>query len=258
MIEAGVTPNSSTFISVSKAAGKLGDINKCHEVYRYASECGLHCNTSVGTALIDMYSKCGALSDAQVLFDSRFNGFLVNTPWNAMITDVYTFCCVFNSIAALKCLKSLKETHRMALKCGFDLMKISASNSLADAYCKCESLEAGEKTLLGACRIHGNAELGEIAAQKILSTLPEYPSAYILLSNTYIDSGLHKDGVSLRDVMKERGIRKEPGYSWISVRGEVDKFFAGDQQHPQKDKIYTMLQDYTMNIMYMNYEQEFN
>lgn len=500
MIEAGITPNSSTFLSVSKAVGQLGDLNKCHEVHGYASEWGLDCNASVGTALIDMYSKCGSLSDARVLFDSNFMNCLVNTPWNAMITgysqadchlealelfttmcqndvkpDVYTFCCVFNSIAALKCQKSLKETHGVALKCGFDATETSASNALADAYVKCESLEAGEEVfdgmekkdivswttmvtaycqysewgkalsifslmrnegvapnhftfsgvitacgglclleygqqihglickasldtdtciesalidmyakcgnlkeakkiferisnpdtvtwtaiistyaqhglvedalqlfrkmersaakvnavtllcilfacshggmvedglkifnqmedtygvvpemehyacvvdllgrvgrldeavefidrmpiepdemvwqaLLGACRIHGNAELGETAAQKILSIRPEYPSTYVLLSNTYMESGLHENGVSWRDVMKERGIRKEPGYSWITVRGEVHKFYARDQQHPQKDKIYTMLEELTRHIKYMRNEPEF-
>ncbi|KAG5015143.1 hypothetical protein JHK82_020828 [Glycine max] len=63
---------------------------------------------------------------------------------NNIQSDLYTFCCVFNSIAALKCLKSLRETHGMALKCGFDAMQISATNALADAYAKCDSLEAVE------------------------------------------------------------------------------------------------------------------
>ncbi|CAL5213872.1 unnamed protein product [Lathyrus oleraceus] len=499
MIEVGVSPNKTTFLCVSKAVGLLGDITKCREVHRYASEWGLDCNASVGTALIDMYSKCGFLSDARVFFDSKFRSCLVSAPWNAMITgysqagchlealeiftrmcqnfikpDLYTFCCVFNSIAALKCLKPLKETHAVALKSGFSVREISVSNALADAYVKCESLEAGEKvfyrmekkdivswttmvtaycqysqwgkalatfshmrsegstpnrftfssvitacgglcllehgqqihglickasldtdsciesalidmyskcgnlieakniferisnpdtvtwtaiistyaqhghvedalqlfrkmeqsavkvnavtllcilfacshggmvkdglrifnqmegtygvvpemehyacvvdllgrvgrldeavefinrmpiepdemiwqTLLGACRIHGNSELGETVAQKILSAQPEHSSTYVLLSNTYMESGLLEDGVSLRDVMKERGIRKEPGYSWISVRGEVHKFYARDQQHPQKDKIYTMLEELTRNIKYMHYEPE--
>ncbi|KAL2343617.1 hypothetical protein Fmac_004902 [Flemingia macrophylla] len=502
MIDVGVTANNFTFVSVSKAVGQLGDIHKCHQVHRYASNLGLDSNTLVGTALIDMYSKCGSVSDAQALFESNFSGCLINTPWNAMITgysqagshletlqlftrmcqndvkpDVYTFCCVFNSIAALKCLKSLRETHGMALKCGFDTMQISATNALADAYVKCDSLVAGEnifnrmeekdivswttmvtaccqysewgkavaifsqmrnegfvpnhftlssvitacgglclleygqqvhsltckasmdtetciesalidmyakcgnltgakkiferisnpdtvswtaiiftcaqhglvedalqlfrkmeqsdakinavtllcilfacshrgmveeglrifhqmeytygvvpemehyacvvdllgrvgrlneavefiskmpiepndmvwQTLLGACRIHGNTRLGEAAAQKILSTRPQHPSTYVLLSNTYIESGLYQDGVSLRDTMKERGIKKEPGYSWISIRGEVHKFYAGDQQHPQKDKIYTLLEQLTSNLKSMpRHDSEFS
>ncbi|KAF7824786.1 pentatricopeptide repeat-containing protein [Senna tora] len=486
MVESGFKPNNFTFISVSKAVGQFGDINKCHEIYKFASKWGLDSNTVVGTALIDMYAKCGSLADARLLFDSKFKFCQVSTPWNAMLTgysqsgshqealelftrmcpsdvepDIYTFCSVFNSIAALKCLKFLRETHGMAWKCGYDVVKISTLNALSDAYAKCGSLEAVEKvfdrmeekdivswttmvtaycqysewekaliifsqmreegytpnnftfssvitacaglclleygqqihglickanldtedciesalidmyakcgnlidakkvferlsnpdtitwtsiisayaqhglvedalqlfrkmiqfgakpnsvtflcvlfacshggmieeglnifhlmedkygmvpemehytcvvdllgrvgrlndamefigrmpiepnemiwqTLLGACRIHGNTELGEIAAQNILSTKPECPASYVLLSNTYIESGLYEDGFSLRDVMKERGVKKEPGYSWISVRGEVHKFYAGDEQHPQKDEIYTIFSD---------------
>ncbi|MED6192305.1 hypothetical protein PIB30_009119 [Stylosanthes scabra] len=448
MIEEGVEPNSFTFLSVSKAAGQFGDINKCREVHRYACKWGLDSNTAVGTALIDMYSKCRFLSDAQVLFYSKFTCCPVNTPWNAMITgysqagfdqdslhlfatmrqndvkpDVYTFSCVFNSISALKCPKTLAVTHGMALKFGYGVMEISSLSALADAYAKCESIEAAEKvfnrmeekdkvswitmitaycqysvlekalavfsqmrnegfapnhftfssvitacrglclleygqqvhalickatldseacigsalidmyakcgnpmeakkiregisnpdtvtwtaiistyaqhglvkdalqlfrkmehhvgmvddglkifhrmedaynvvpemehyacvvdllgrhgcldeamefiekmsikpnemvrhTLLGACRIHGNAKLGETAAQMILSIQPEHPSAYVLLSNTYL----------------------ELAHSWISVRGEVHKFYAGDQQHPEKDRIYTVLQEFS-------------
>ncbi|KAF1858862.1 hypothetical protein Lal_00032250 [Lupinus albus] len=279
MIEAGVTLSSSTFVTVSKAVGLLGDLNKCHEVHRYATRWGLDSNTFVGTALIDI-SHLEALE----LFKKMRQ--------NDVKPDVYTFCCVLNSIAALKCLKSLRETHGLALKYGFDVKAISALNALADAYAKCESLEAVEKctacgglcllehghqihglickasldtetcvesalidihrgmvedglkifhqmedtygvvpemqhyacvvdllgrvghldeavefidrmpiepnemiwqTLLGACRIHGNAELGKSVAQNILSTRPQYPSTYVLLSNTYIESGLYED-----------------------------------------------------------------
>ncbi|KAK4276343.1 hypothetical protein QN277_019301 [Acacia crassicarpa] len=492
MVESGITPNNFTFISVSRAVGQLGDVNKCHEIYRFASKWGLDSNTVVGTALIDMYARSGSLNDARFLFDSNFTFCQVNTPWNALLTgysqsgshhealelfarmcqndvklDIYTFCSVFSSIAALKDLKFLRETHAVAWKHGHDVMKISALNALTDAYAKCRSLEAVEmlfdgmeekdivswttlvtaycqfsewekaliifsqmrregyvpndftfsivitacaglcllefgqqfhglickaslvteaciesalidmyakcgnlddakkvferisnpdtvtwtaiisayaqhglvegafhffrrmvqcgakpnavtllcvlfacshggmveeglnhfhimeetygvvpemehfacvvdllgrvgcineavefirkmptkpnemiwQTLLGACRIHGNTEFGQIAAQNILSTKPEYPATYVLLSNTYVESGLHEDGVSLRNIMKERGVKKEPGYSSIFLRGVVHKFYAGDEQHPQKDEIYTMLDKLMTNMM---------
>ncbi|KAI9074454.1 hypothetical protein K1719_043573 [Acacia pycnantha] len=169
MVESGATPNNFTFISVSKAVGQLGDVNKCHDIYRFASKWGLDSNTVVGTALIDMYARSGSLNDARFLFDSNFTFCQVNTPWNALLTgysqsgshhealelfarmcqndvklDIYTFCCVFNSIAALKDLKFLRETHAVAWKHGHDVMKISALNALTDAYAKCGSLEAVE------------------------------------------------------------------------------------------------------------------
>ncbi|KAJ7963887.1 Pentatricopeptide repeat-containing protein [Quillaja saponaria] len=408
----GIIPNIFTLISVSKAVGKFGDVNKCNEVHRYASKLGMNSNVMVGTALIDMYSKCGFPGDARFIFET-FACCEVNTPWNAMITgysqcgcnkealelfvrmckngvkpDVYTFCSVSNATAALKYLDFIREIHGMVLKCGFDSMVISVSNAIADAYAKSGSLEDVKKvfarmeerdivswttlvtaycqcsewekalaiftqmqkegvtpnhftfssvpcfmcypllagvwsadswplmqayaqhglvedaiqlfremeqlgaeinavtflcvlfacshagrvgrlddavefirsmpvepnemiwqTLLGACRTHGNAELGEIAAQKILSVCPEHPATYVLLSNTYIESGLYEDGVNLRDAMKACGIKKEPGYSWISMRGRVYKFYAGDQQHPQKDEIYAMLEQIIGSVL---------
>ncbi|XP_028763091.1 pentatricopeptide repeat-containing protein At1g11290, chloroplastic-like isoform X1 [Neltuma alba] len=500
MVESRITPNNFTFISVSKAVGQLGDVNKCHEIYKFASKWGLDSNTVVGTALIDMYAKCGSLTDARFLFDSKFTFCQVSTPWNALLagysqsgshhealkvftrmcqndvkSDIYTFCSVFNSIASLKHLKFLRETHAVAWKQGHDVMKISTLNALIDAYAKCGSLEVVEtlfdrmeekdivswttlvtaccqfsewekaliifyqmrregyvpndftfsivitacaslgllefsqqlhglickaslvteaciesalidmyakcgnlvdakkvferisnpdtvtwtaiisayaqhglvegalqffrkmvqwgakpnavtllcvlfacshggmvkegldifhlmeetygvspemehfacvvdllgrvghlneamefirkmpiepnemiwQTLLGACRIHGNTELGEIAAQNILSTMPDYPATYVLLSNAYIESGLYEDGVSLRNIMKERGVKKDPGYSSISLRGVVHKFLAGDKQHPQKDEIYTMLDKLMTNIASIH-DMDFN
>ena len=84
-------PNMYTVISVSKAIGNLGDTRKGKEVQNYVSEFGLESNVLVRTALIDMFSKCGSLSDARSVFDLRFTSCGVNTPWNAMISG-YTQC----------------------------------------------------------------------------------------------------------------------------------------------------------------------
>ncbi|PNX93839.1 pentatricopeptide repeat-containing protein [Trifolium pratense] len=44
------------------------------------------------------------------------------------------------------------------------------------------------QTLFGACRIHGNTELGYTTTQKILSTQPEHSSTYVLFVQHY---GMH-------------------------------------------------------------------
>ncbi|XP_023549692.1 pentatricopeptide repeat-containing protein At3g16610-like [Cucurbita pepo subsp. pepo] len=487
----GVTPDAQTFISIAKAIGMLRDVNKAKEISRYASELGMDSNTLVGTGLIDMHSKCGSLQEARSIFDSHFTNCRVNGPWNAMISgylqsefnekalelfakmclnnvhlDRYTYCSVFNAIAALKCLSLGKKVHARAIKSGLEVNNISISNAVANAYAKCGSLEdlrkvfysmeerdlvswttlvtaysqcsewdkaieifsnmreegfapnqfafssvlvscaslclleygqqvhgvickvgldmdkciqsalidmyakcgslaeakkvfdkisdadtiswtaiiAGHaqhgmvddalqlfrrmdqlgvepnavtflcvlfacshgglveeglqyfklmketyglvpgmehyscivdllsrvgrlndamefiskmpiepnemvwQTLLGACRVHGNVELGELAARKIRSFKAENSATYVLLSNTYIESGSYKDGLSLRNVMKEQGVKKEPGCSWIAVNGTLHKFYAGDQQHPEKDKIYAKLEELRLKV----------
>jgi hypothetical protein len=42
-------------------------------------------------------------------------------------------------------------------------------------------------------------------------------------------------------VMKDRGIDKVPGWSWIEVKNEVHSFNAEDRLHPRTDEIYEML-----------------
>ncbi|XP_004301985.1 PREDICTED: pentatricopeptide repeat-containing protein At5g16860-like [Fragaria vesca subsp. vesca] len=71
--------------------------------------------------------------------------------------------------------------------------------------------------LLATCRVHENVELGEISAEKIFSIRPKHSATYVLLSNTW--TGSYEDGLSLRDVMKDQGLKKEPGSSWISKCG---------------------------------------
>jgi Flp pilus assembly protein TadD len=43
--------------------------------------------------------------------------------------------------------------------------------------------------LLIACRIHGNVEMAECAAKRILELQPENASAYVLLSTIYAAAG---------------------------------------------------------------------
>ncbi|KAG0496147.1 hypothetical protein HPP92_000838 [Vanilla planifolia] len=41
--------------------------------------------------------------------------------------------------------------------------------------------------------------------------------------------------------MKEIGVKKEPGYSWIEVGNEVHRFMVGDSWHPQSPKVHAHL-----------------
>lgn len=72
--------------------------------------------------------------------------------------------------------------------------------------------------LLGACVIHGNVELGEVAAKWLFELEPENPGNYVLLSKLYSAVRRWKDAENVRDVMDEKGLRKAPAHSLIEVR----------------------------------------
>jgi hypothetical protein len=97
-------------------------------------------------------------------------------------------------------------------------------------------------SLLGACRIYHNIEIGEIAAENLLQLQPDVASHYVLLSNIYSSAGLWDKAMNLRRRMKAMGVKKEPGCSWIEYGDEVHKFLAGDLSHPQSEKLHDFLE----------------
>jgi hypothetical protein len=53
----------------------------------------------------------------------------------------------------------------------------------------CKAHVAARMSLLGACRIHGNVEMGERVAKLVLELEPENAAAYVLLSNIFAAVG---------------------------------------------------------------------
>ncbi|KAI9199164.1 hypothetical protein LWI28_028512 [Acer negundo] len=97
-------------------------------------------------------------------------------------------------------------------------------------------------SLLGACRIHQNVEIGEIAAHNLFRLEPDVASHYVLLSNIYSSARLWDKAMDVRRKMKEMGVRKEPGCSWIEFGDEIHKFVAGDGSHPQSEQLHGFLE----------------
>ncbi|KAK4776498.1 hypothetical protein SAY86_005186 [Trapa natans] len=69
--------------------------------------------------------------------------------------------------------------------------------------------------LLGACVIHENVDLGEIAAKKLFELEPQNTGNYVLLGKIYSASGRWKDAENVRNIMTQIGLRKLPAHSLI-------------------------------------------
>lgn len=101
------------------------------------------------------------------------------------------------------------------------------------------------QSLLAACREYGNIELGEQAAKCILALGPQDVTTYVQLSNIYAAAGRWDDVNRVRKMMKDVGLKKKPGFSWIEVKNKVHTFVVGDRSHPQTEEIYAELQRLT-------------
>ncbi|KAF8364843.1 hypothetical protein HHK36_033175 [Tetracentron sinense] len=66
-------------------------------------------------------------------------------------------------------------------------------------------------SLLQACRVHGNVELGEFVARQLFELEPKNPGGYVLLSNIYAGAGRWDDVARIRTRLNEKGMKKIPG-----------------------------------------------
>ncbi|EXB66609.1 hypothetical protein L484_024905 [Morus notabilis] len=95
------------------------------------------------------------------------------------------------------------------LKTAYELLKLMPVEPHARAW----------GALLGACKLHCNIEIGELVASKLLEIEPQNAGNYVLLSNIYAAAERWLDISLVRNKMKERGVKKIPGRSWISSEG---------------------------------------
>ncbi len=91
--------------------------------------------------------------------------------------------------------------------------------------------------LLGACRIHGNLEMGECIARRVLEWDPGNSAGYVLLSNIYAAAGNWDLSATVQKLRLKRGVRRQQGRTCIEVNNEAHTFVVDDQEHPQINEI---------------------
>jgi pentatricopeptide repeat protein len=168
-------------------------------------------NNITFTGILSACSHAGLLNEGMQYFDQMRQDYCIEPTM-----DHYT--CMVDLLGRAGC---LDEAHAFIQKMPFEP-------------------DAGVwGALLGPCRIHSNLTLGISTAERLLEL--EYPGHYVLLSNIYAAAG-RWDGVGkVRAMMKNKGIKKDPGCSWINVKNKVHAFIVGGKSHPQLPEIYVVL-----------------
>jgi len=93
------------------------------------------------------------------------------------------------------------------------------------------------RALLGACRWHKDIKRAEYAAENALKLDPNNASIYVLLSNIYSAANRWDDKAKMLLKMKENGIKKIPGQTWIEINGKIHTFLVDDNSHKQSNEI---------------------
>ncbi|KAL3837900.1 hypothetical protein ACJIZ3_022491 [Penstemon smallii] len=274
-------PNSVTLMTVLPGCASLAALTKGKKIHAYAIRNALEYDVAVGSALVDMYAKCGCLNMSRRVFNRMPNRNVIT--WNVMIMaygmhgkgdealalfqsmvaevkpNGVTFIAIFAACShsgmvdeGQKLFERMKNDHGLEpnaehYACVVDLL--GRAGRLNEAYQLISSMPSGLNklgawsSLLGASKIHQNVSLGEISARNLLQSEPNVASHYVLLSNIYSSAGLWEKANELRKNMKKMGVRKEPGCSWIEFGDEVHRFLAGDTSNPQSERLYEFLND---------------
>ncbi|KAI3958138.1 hypothetical protein MKW98_020780 [Papaver atlanticum] len=274
-------PDSFTMVAVLSACARLGALELGEWASGLINKDEFSLNPFLGTALIDMYAKCGSMGRAWEQFNEMKNRDSV--VWNAVISGLAMTGHVkaaFGLFAQMEKLGIQPDDNTfLGLLCGcihaglveeglkyFDGMsrvyslnpRIEHYGCMVDLLGRAGLLEKANRlieempmqpnavvlgALLGGCRIHRDTQTAEHVLKKLIQLEPWNAGNYILLSNIYSSSGRWNDAANVRATMNQEGIKKVPGCSWIEVDGAVHGFLVGDKTHPFSGKIYEKLEE---------------
>ncbi|KAL1803116.1 hypothetical protein ACET3Z_031763 [Daucus carota] len=114
------------------------------------------------------------------------------------------------------------------------------------------------RSFLSSCRIHRNIEMAKWVSDKLFELEPPAAGSYILLSNTCASGDKWDDVAQVRGLMKDMGLMKHPGQSWIQLKNQVHSFVMGDRSHPEEAAIYSYLNELIQRLKEIGYSTEAN
>ncbi|KAK9129346.1 hypothetical protein Sjap_009833 [Stephania japonica] len=291
MRRAAIKPDRATIVSLLQAfgdsvAGMQGRATHCYIVVS-----GFYWDMPIATALITVYAKAGSLDLSHKVFGDMHNpdriawtallaGYAIHglgvealEIFELMVTqhvrpDHVTFIHILSACSHSGLIREGKKYFEIMssvygvepevdhYSCMVDLLGRSGHLEEACDLIERMPIEPNEVVwgaLLGACRVHRNTELGKEVVERLFELNPMDPRNYIILANVYSAAGQWKDASNVRALMKKRGLRKDPGCSYIEHRDKVYRFVVGDWSHPESKAIYLKLEELSKRMQKAGY-----
>ncbi|CAN6475694.1 unnamed protein product [Victoria cruziana] len=291
MLAAGLRPDEYTVSSVLSACASLALACLGAQVHSYTVKSGINYLTGTTNALICMYAKSGEAEKAEQMFEQTLTRDVIT--WSALISahahqgsatkafqvfsemkesaelpNEITFLSVLTACShaglvdeGFMFYKSMIRDHKISPNvkhsaCIVDLLGRAGKLTEAEQFISRSGFENDPtiwRVLLGACRNHGDIATGKRAAERVIKLEPHASSAYVLLYNMYISKRKLAEAKEIRKLMTLRGVKKEPGLSWIDTGKQMHLFVSCDKAHPQTELIYRKLEIVIKRIKEMGY-----
>lgn len=269
-------PNKTTLSVTLFACASVGALDIGTWIHAYIEKNNMNFDGSLDSSLIDMYAKCGNIDKAVLIFENSAKQDIY--VWTSIICalalhglgnkalrffyemkdsgiqpDDVAYIGVLNACShcglldeGWRVFNSIRKPTIEHYGCVIDLL--GRMGCLREAYdlLKDMPMDANEViwgTLLSACRVHNNVELGEVATSRLIALEPSNPWAQVMISNIYAKESRWDVVMRIRKEMKERCFKKSPGCSSTEVNGEVHEFVVGENSlHPCHREIQLMLE----------------
>ncbi|MCL7043415.1 hypothetical protein MKW94_022495 [Papaver nudicaule] len=281
-----VKPNMVTLVGVLSACAQVGALETGRWIHWFIDKNGFSLNVMLCTALVDMYSKCGALESAERVFNFMSDRDVVT--WNAMImgfsmngqsrkalelfhrmldeevrpndvTMIGVLCaCTHTGMVdeGRNCFEKMQEQFRITPKlehygCMVDLL--GRAGLLDEAYDFIQKMPLVPHigvwgALLNSCKTYGNVELAEYATKHLMELDHEDGGYLTTMSNIYANAGRWNDVAKVRVLMKRKKIGKLPGCSSMEINGEIHEFGVEEKIHPRSNEIYEMIDEISKRL----------
>jgi pentatricopeptide repeat protein len=256
MSKAGVYPDEVTLLSLLSACADLGDSDIGQKVHAKVMEISMgKLSTLLGNALVDMYAKCGKIQEALHVFWSIKDKDVIS--WNSIIVGLAFLGDGKESLSLFKAMLRTKIcpndstfvgvlaacSHAGKIDEGykyFDIMRSEYKIEPNIRHCGCMVDMLGRagllkeavkfidsmkiepnaivwRTLLGACKVHGDVELAKEVNEKLLRMRKDESGDYVLMSNLYASQGEWDGAEKVRKLMDDSGVTKSRGFSLVEA-----------------------------------------
>ncbi|PSR89394.1 Pentatricopeptide repeat-containing protein [Actinidia chinensis var. chinensis] len=274
MIGLGVCPDNIALVSSLSACSQLGELEKGKSIHNYIEQKGIRIDGFLSTSLVDLYAKCGCIETAKQIFELSPEKALFT--WNAMLSglamhgdgqllldyfsrmvkarvrpDGVSFLAVLVGCSHAGLVNEARQLFEemegvygvpRELKhygCMADLL--GRAGLIREAMEMIDHMPMGGDVfvwggLLSGCRIHGNVEVAEKAAEHVMDIKPEDGGVYSVLANIYANAERWDDLEKIRRLRDSTRVKKNAGCSLIQLDGVLHEFVAGDSLHHQTDR----------------------
>lgn len=259
MIGFGVCPNGVTVLTMLSLGARVGHLCHGRELHCYILKHELDSSKLMENSLVDMYSKCRQMVVAQRVFElmqfrdkhaytslvlgyglqreghvslKLFDEMIVNS----IEPDHVTFVAVLSACSHSGLVTQGQLLFAKMVSIFGIAPRVEHFSCMVDLYCREGLLKMAEviidkmpfqptaamlATLIEACRIHGNTEIGDRAAKKLLAMRTNNPGHYRLIANMYIAAKCWPELAKVRSLMSTLELNMIPSHSLLESEYDV-------------------------------------